>query len=132
MRRFPIHVKVRRRVIGICNTSSELTPCNEHLGRLAEAVNRRVCECEGWPLEFSAVSMGKSNLRPAPMLYYNPAVSAVEESIRSNLLDGVVLLAGCDKTPPILLIDAASFDLPNCDLDSDSWPAKVGILRESH
>jgi len=101
-----------RPVIGICNTWSELTPCNAHLRDLAERVKRGVWEAGGLPLEFPVMSLGESNMRPTAMLYRNLASMDVEESIRANPIDGVVLLAGCDKTTPALVMGAASCDLP--------------------
>src|SRR3954469_22686793 len=99
-------------VIGICNTFSELTPCNAHLRGLAEHVKRGVYEAGGLPLEFPVMSLGESNLRPTAMLFRNLASMDVEESIRGNPIDGVVLLVGCDKTTPALLMGAASCGLP--------------------
>jgi len=101
-----------RPVIGICNTWSELTPCNAHLRQLAERVKRGVLEAGGFPVEFPVMSLGESNLRPTAMLYRNLASMDVEESIRGNPVDGVVLLVGCDKTTPALVMGAASCDLP--------------------
>src|SRR6476646_7014174 len=101
-----------RPVIGICNTWSELTPCNAHLRGLAEHVKRGVYEAGGLPVEFPVMSLGESNLRPTAMLFRNLASMDVEESIRGNPIDGVVLLVGCDKTTPALLMGAASCDLP--------------------
>jgi len=101
-----------RPVIGICNTWSELTPCNAHLRILAERVKRGVYEAGGFPLEFPVMSLGESLMRPTTMLFRNLASMDVEESIRANPLDGVVLLGGCDKTTPALLMGAASCDLP--------------------
>ena len=101
-----------RPVIGICNTYSELTPCNAHLNRLAERVKQGVRDSGGWPLEFPVMSLGEVLLRPTAMLYRNLASMDVEESIRANPIDGVVLLAGCDKTTPALLMGAASCNLP--------------------
>ncbi len=102
-----------RPVIGICNTFSELTPCNAHLRELAERVKRGVYEAGGMPLEFPVMSLGESNLRPTAMLFRNLASMDAEESIRANPMDGVVLLVGCDKTTPALLMGAASCDLPS-------------------
>ncbi|MDP7341848.1 MAG: IlvD/Edd family dehydratase [Alphaproteobacteria bacterium] len=102
-----------RPVIGICNTFSELTPCNAHLRDLAERVKRGVYEAGGMPLEFPVMSLGESNLRPTAMLFRNLASMDAEESIRANPMDGVVLLVGCDKTTPALLMGAASCDLPS-------------------
>src|SRR6185312_3299838 len=99
-------------VIGICNTFSELTPCNAHLRGLAEHVKRGVYEAGGLPVEFPVMSLGESNLRPTAMLFRNLASMDVEESIRGNPIDGVILLVGCDKTTPALLMGAASCDLP--------------------
>jgi dihydroxy-acid dehydratase len=101
-----------RPVIGICNTWSELTHCNAHLRGLAEAVKRGVWQGGGFPLEFPVMSLGEFNLRPTSMLFRNLLSMEVEESLRANPLDGVVLLAGCDKTTPALLMGAASADLP--------------------
>ncbi|MBO9872298.1 MULTISPECIES: IlvD/Edd family dehydratase [Xanthomonas] len=101
-----------RPVIGICNTWSELTPCNGHLRELAEHVKRGVYEAGGFPLEFPVMSLGETQMRPTAMLFRNLASMDVEESIRANPLDGVVLLMGCDKTTPSLLMGAASVDLP--------------------
>jgi len=101
-----------RPVIGICNTFSELTPCNAHLRGIAERVKRGVYEAGGLPLEFPVMSLGETNLRPTAMLFRNLASMDVEESIRANPIDGVVLLVGCDKTTPALLMGAASCDLP--------------------
>ncbi|MEI2416506.1 IlvD/Edd family dehydratase [Orrella sp. JC864] len=101
-----------RPVIGICNTWSELTPCNAHFRELAEHVRRGVLEAGGFPLEFPVMSLGETMLRPTAMLYRNLAAMDVEESVRANPLDGVVLLMGCDKTTPALLMGAASVDLP--------------------
>jgi L-arabonate dehydrase len=101
-----------RPVIGICNTWSELTPCNAHFREIAEFVKRGVWEAGGFPLEFPVMSLGETQLRPTAMLFRNLASMDVEESIRGNPLDGVVLLMGCDKTTPSLLMGAASCDLP--------------------
>jgi dihydroxy-acid dehydratase len=101
-----------RPVIGICNTFSELTPCNSHFRTLAEQVKIGVYEAGGFPLEFPVMSLGETLLRPTAMLYRNLASMDVEESIRGNPMDGVVLLMGCDKTTPSLLMGAASAGLP--------------------
>ena len=101
-----------RPVIGICNTFSELTPCNSHFRTLAEQVKIGVYEAGGFPLEFPVMSLGESLLRPTAMLYRNLASMDVEESIRGNPIDGVVLLMGCDKTTPSLLMGASSANLP--------------------
>jgi L-arabonate dehydrase len=105
-----------RPVIGICNTWSELTPCNGHFRELAEFVKRGVWEAGGFPLEFPVMSLGETQLRPTAMLFRNLASMDVEESIRGNPMDGVVLLMGCDKTTPSLLMGAASCDLPTIGL----------------
>jgi L-arabonate dehydrase len=105
-----------RPVIGICNTWSELTPCNAHFREIAEWVKRGVWEAGGFPLEFPVMSLGEVLLRPTAMLFRNLASMDVEESIRGNPLDGVVLLMGCDKTTPALLMGAASCDLPTIGL----------------
>jgi dihydroxy-acid dehydratase len=102
-----------RPVIGICNTWSELTPCNGHFRQLAEHVKRGVYEAGGFPLEFPVMSLGETLMRPTTMLFRNLVSMDVEESIRANPIDGVVLLAGCDKTTPALLMGAASCDLPS-------------------
>jgi L-arabonate dehydrase len=101
-----------RPVIGICNTYSELTPCNSHFRTLAEHVKTGVFEAGGFPLEFPVMSLGETLLRPTAMLYRNLASMDVEESIRGNPVDGVVLLMGCDKTTPSLVMGASSVDLP--------------------
>jgi L-arabonate dehydrase len=105
-----------RPIIGICNTWSELTPCNAHFRELADFVKRGVWEAGGFPLEFPVMSLGETVLRPTAMLFRNLASMDVEESIRGNPLDGVVLLMGCDKTTPSLLMGAASCDLPTIGL----------------
>ncbi len=101
-----------RPVIGICNTYSELTPCNSHFRTLADQVKTGVWEAGGFPLEFPVMSLGETLLRPTAMLFRNLASMDVEESIRGNPIDGVVLLMGCDKTTPALMMGAASCDLP--------------------
>ena len=101
-----------RPIIGICNTWSELTPCNGHFRELAEHVKRGVWEAGGIPFEFPVMSLGETSLRPTAMLFRNLASMDVEESIRANPIDGVVLLCGCDKTTPSLIMGAASCDLP--------------------
>jgi L-arabonate dehydrase len=99
-------------VIGICNTWSELTPCNGHLRDFAEIVRRGVLEAGGFPLEFPVTSLGETLMRPTTMLFRNLASMDVEESIRANPLDGIVLLTGCDKTTPSTVMGACSVDLP--------------------
>jgi len=108
----PDHLFNGRPVIGICNTWSELTPCNTHFRTIADHVKRGVYEAGGFPLEFSVMSMGETLMRPTAMLFRNLVSMDVEESIRANPLDGVILLAGCDKTTPALLMGAASCDIP--------------------
>ena len=99
-------------VIGICNTWSELTPCNGHFRELAESVKKGVWEAGGFPLEFPVMSLGETLIKPTAMLYRNLASMDVEESIRANPLDGVILLCGCDKTTPSLVMGACSVDIP--------------------
>ena len=99
-------------VIGICNTWSELTPCNAHFRELAESVKRGVSEAGGFPVEFPVMSLGETLIKPTAMLYRNLASMDVEESIRANPLDGVVLLCGCDKTTPSLVMGACSVNIP--------------------
>jgi len=101
-----------RPVIGICNTWSELTPCNAHLRILAEQVKRGVLEAGGFPLEFPVMSLGETVMRPTTMLYRNLMSMDVEESIRANPMDGVVLLTGCDKTTPAAIMGACSVNIP--------------------
>ena len=108
----PDHEFQGKPIIGICNTWSELTPCNAHFRKLAEHVKRGILEAGGFPVEFPVFSNGESNLRPTAMLTRNLASMDVEESIRGNPMDAVVLLAGCDKTTPALLMGAASVDVP--------------------
>lgn len=99
-------------IIGICNTWSELTPCNGHLRAFAEDVKKGVLEAGGYPLEFPVMSLGETIMRPTTMLFRNLASMDVEESIRANPIDGVVLLTGCDKTTPSTIMGACSVDLP--------------------
>ncbi len=99
-------------VIGICNTWSELTPCNAHFREIAESVKRGVLQAGGFPVEFPVMSLGETLIKPTAMLYRNLASMDVEESIRANPIDGVVLLCGCDKTTPSLVMGAASVNLP--------------------
>ncbi|NRR32871.1 dihydroxy-acid dehydratase [Oxalobacteraceae bacterium] len=108
----PDHEFQGKPIIGICNTWSELTPCNAHFRQLAEYVKRGILEAGGFPVEFPVFSNGESNLRPTAMLTRNLASMDVEESIRGNPMDAVVLLVGCDKTTPALLMGAASVDIP--------------------
>jgi L-arabonate dehydrase len=108
----PDHVFDGRPVIGICNTWSELTPCNAHFRQIAEYVKRGVWEAGGLPVEFPVMSLGEANIRPTAMLFRNLVSMDVEESIRANPIDGVVLLCGCDKTTPSLVMGAASCNVP--------------------
>ena len=108
----PDHEFQGKPIIGICNTWSELTPCNAHCRKIAEHVKRGISEAGGFPVEFPVFSNGESNLRPTAMLTRNLASMDVEESIRGNPMDAVVLLVGCDKTTPALLMGAASCDIP--------------------
>ncbi|MEU0288178.1 IlvD/Edd family dehydratase [Streptomyces sp. NPDC005908] len=101
-----------RPVIGIATSASELAPCNAHLTRVAEAVKRGVWQAGGFPLQFPTMATGETLMRPTAMLYRNLMAMEVEELIRANPLDGVVLLSGCDKTTPAMLMGAASVDLP--------------------
>ncbi|MEH6305520.1 IlvD/Edd family dehydratase [Olivibacter sp. CPCC 100613] len=99
-------------IIGICNTWSELTPCNAHFRELAESVKRGIIEAGGFPLEFPVMSLGETLIKPTAMLYRNLVSMDVEESIRANPLDGVVLMCGCDKTTPALVMGACSVNIP--------------------
>ena len=116
-----------RPVIGICNTWSELTPCNGHFRDLAEHVRKGVLDAGGFPLEFPVSSLGEVTMRPTAMLFRNLAAMDVEEGIRAHPLDGVVLLMGCDKTTPALLMGAASADLPTIGLSGG--PQLRGVYR---
>jgi dihydroxy-acid dehydratase len=107
-----------RPIIGICNTWSELTPCNAHLRDIADFVKRGVWEAGGVPLEFPAMSLGETQMRPTAMLFRNLLAMDVEESIRGNPIDAVVLLGGCDKTTPGQLMGAASVNLPTMVVSS--------------
>lgn len=101
-----------RPVIGICNTWSELTPCNAHFRELAESVKRGILQAGGFPVEFPVMSLGETIMKPTAMLYRNLVSMDVEESIRANPIDGVVLLCGCDKTTPALVMGACSVNIP--------------------
>ena len=119
-----------RPVIGICNTWSELTPCNTHFKTIAEHVRWGVLEAGGFPLEFPVMSLGETMMRPTAMLYRNLASMDVEESIRANPLDGVVLLMGCDKTTPALLMGAASVDVPTIGVSGG--PMLRGVYKGNY
>ena len=106
------HLFDGRPVIGICNTWSELTPCNGHFRILAEQVKRGVYEAGGFPVEFPVMSLGEALMRPTTMLFRNLASMDVEETLRANPVDGVILLTGCDKTTPASVMGACSVDLP--------------------
>lgn len=108
----PDHQFKKKPVIGICNTWSELTPCNSHFRDLAQSVREGVIEAGGYPVEFPVMSLGETLLKPTAMLYRNLASMDTEESIRGNPLDAVVLLCGCDKTTPSLVMGACSVDIP--------------------
>lgn len=109
---WPSHQFKNKPVIGICNTWSEVTPCNGHFREIAQFVKNGVYEAGGFPLEFPVMSLGETIIRPTAMLYRNLAAMTVEESIRGNPFDAVVLLTGCDKTTPSLVMGAASVDIP--------------------
>jgi dihydroxy-acid dehydratase len=109
---YPAHQFKGKPVIGICNTWSEVTPCNGHFRELAQSVKNGIYEAGGFPLEFPVMSLGETLIRPTAMLYRNLASMTVEESIRANPFDAIVLLTGCDKTTPSLIMGAASVDLP--------------------
>ncbi len=109
----PSHEFEGKPVIGICNTWSELTPCNAHFRELAESVKHGIYEAGGFPVEFPVMSLGETLIKPTAMLYRNLVSMDVEESIRANPMDGVVLLCGCDKTTPALIMGACSVNLPS-------------------
>ena len=115
---FPDHAFDGKAIIGICNTWSELTPCNSSLRDLAEGVKRGVWEAGGFPVEFPVMSLGETQMKPTAMLFRNLLAMDVEESIRAYGIDGVVLLGGCDKTTPGQLMGAASVDLPTIVVSS--------------
>ncbi|QTC91939.1 IlvD/Edd family dehydratase [Brevundimonas goettingensis] len=125
-----------RPVIGICNTWSELTPCNSHFRDLAQYVREGVLEAGGVPMEFPVTSPGETLTRPTAMLLRNLTSMDVEETLRANPIDGVVLLMGCDKTTPALLMGAASVDLPTIGLNSGpmlngSWRGKPFGIKDA-
>jgi len=112
--------------IAIANTASDLTPCNAHLTEVAASVRDGVHEAGGIPLELPVVSLGETLLRPTAMLWRNMATMATEEMLRANPIDGVVLLGGCDKTIPSLLMAAASVDLPAVVVAGFATPSADG------
>lgn len=125
---FPHHLfEGDKPVIGICNTWSELTPCNAHFRELADALKRGIWEAGGFPLEFPVMSLGECSVKPTAMLFRNLASMDVEESIRANPMDGVVLMCGCDKTTPSLVMGAASVDIPTMVLSGG--PMLVGRFK---
>lgn len=126
-RGFPQDRFEARPVIGICNTWSELNPCNAHFRTIAEHVRYGVLDAGGFPLEFPVTSLGEVTMRPTAMLFRNLAAMDVEENIRAHPLDGVVLLMGCDKTTPALLMGAASADLPTIGVSGG--PQLRGVYR---
>lgn len=114
-----------RPVVGICNSWSDLTPCNGHFRALAEHVKKGVLDAGGLPLEFPAMSLGETLMRPTAMLYRNLAAMDVEETLRANPIDAVVLLMGCDKTTPALMMGAASVDIPTVGVSG-------GPMKKAH
>lgn len=113
MRRgLPAHAFDGRPHIAIANTASDLTPCNQHLDEVSRSVANGIYEAGGIPLNLPVVSLGETQVRPTAMLWRSMAAMAIEEMLRANPIDGVVLLGGCDKTIPALLMGAASVDLP--------------------
>jgi dihydroxy-acid dehydratase len=128
MRRgLPAHAFDGRPHIAIANTASDLTPCNSHLNEVAESVKQGVWEAGGVPMNLPVVSLGETLVRPTAMLWRNMAAMATEEMLRANPIDGVVLLGGCDKTIPALLMAAASVDLPAVVLPGG--PMLTGTFR---
>src|SRR5580704_17249593 len=128
MRRgLPAHAFDGRPHIAIANTASDLTPCNTHLDEVAESVKQGVWEAGGVPMNLPVVSLGETLVRPTAMLWRNMAAMATEEMLRANPIDGVVLLGGCDKTIPALLMAAASVDLPAIVLPGG--PLLTGTFR---
>lgn len=123
----PSHLFEGRPVIGICNTWSELTPCNGHFRELAQSVKNGIYEAGGFPVEFPVMSLGETLIKPTAMLYRNLASMDVEESIRANPVDGVVLLCGCDKTTPSLVMGACSVNIPT--LVVSGGPMLTGKFR---
>ncbi|MER6828200.1 IlvD/Edd family dehydratase [Streptosporangium sp. NPDC000563] len=128
MRRgLPSHAFDGRPHIAIANTASDLTPCNSHFDEVAEGVKRGVWEAGGVPMNLPVVSLGETLVRPTAMLWRNMAAMAIEEMLRANPIDGVVLLGGCDKSIPSLLMAAASVDLPAVVLPGG--PMLTGTFR---
>ena len=128
MRRgLPGHAFDGRPHLAIANTASDLTPCNAHFNEVAESVKQGVFEAGGIPLNLPVVSLGETQLRPTAMLWRNMAAMTIEEMLRANPIDGVVLLGGCDKTIPALLMAAASVDLP--DVVLPGGPMLTGTFR---
>lgn len=123
----PTHMFDGRPVIGICNTWSDLTPCNGHFRELAQHIKNGIYEAGGFPVEFPVMSLGEVLIKPTAMLYRNLASMDVEESIRANPVDGVVLMCGCDKTTPSLVMGAASVDIPT--LVVSGGPMLTGKFR---
>jgi L-arabonate dehydrase len=124
---YPAHQFKGKPVIGICNTWSEVTPCNGHFRELAQSIKNGIYEAGGFPLEFPVMSLGETIIRPTAMLYRNLAAMTVEESIRANPFDAVVLMTGCDKTTPSLIMGAASVEIPSIVLPGG--PMLNGKLR---
>lgn len=124
---YPQHLFEGRPVIGICNTWSELTPCNGHFRELAQFIKNGIYEAGGFPVEFPVMSLGETQMKPTAMLYRNLASMDVEESIRANPVDGVVLMCGCDKTTPSLVMGACSVNLPTIVISGG--PMLIGNYR---
>ncbi|HWB25510.1 MAG TPA: IlvD/Edd family dehydratase [Chitinophagaceae bacterium] len=124
---YPNHLFDGRPVIGICNTWSELTPCNGHFRELAQFIKNGIYEAGGFPVEFPVMSLGETQIKPTAMLYRNLASMDVEESIRANPVDGIVLMCGCDKTTPSLVMGACSVNLPTIVISGG--PMLIGNFR---
>jgi len=124
---YPSHLFEGKPVIGICNTWSELTPCNGHFRELAQFIKNGIYEAGGFPVEFPVMSLGETQMKPTAMLYRNLASMDVEESIRANPVDGVVLMCGCDKTTPSLIMGACSVNLPTIVISGG--PMLIGNYR---
>lgn len=123
----PNHMFDGKPVIGICNTWSDLTPCNGHFRELAQHIKNGIYEAGGFPVEFPVMSLGEVLIKPTAMLYRNLASMDVEESIRANPVDGVILMCGCDKTTPSLVMGAASVNIPT--LVVSGGPMLTGRFR---